>query len=155
MFNGIKEFKGENYKIIITLDIKERKGKSYLNPNEEITGHVISFTGDIRFKNYSASGQINDIIKQEIFPIANKEHLYDLMLISYIWDEWHLNDTIPGTIKQMKHVKRGKYTTAKKILNEVGLLNDNGYKYGSKWLFNPAPNYIIDLLKRIFDRRIT
>lgn len=63
-----------------------------------------------------------------------------------IWDRWHLNDLRAGTIKQGQAIQkfldsgwRYDYTDACKKLEEIGLYEDRGYKYGHKWLYEPLP----------------
>jgi hypothetical protein len=69
-----------------------------------------------------------------------------------IWDEWHLNDMKAGTpaqeafIKEWKKTNKYDYTVACEALKEVGLYEDNGYKYGTGWLKVEVPQDVIDWL---------
>lgn len=71
-----------------------------------------------------------------------------------LWKAHHLNDMHAGTVKQEQALddarKSGKhlccYEDSCKYLESVGLLDDNGYKYGSKCLYREIPE---DDLKEI------
>lgn len=75
-----------------------------------------------------------------------------------LWKHYHLNDMHYGTIKQENALddarKSGKslccYEDSCKYLESIGLLEDDGYKYGSSWLYREIPendlNEIISLL---------
>lgn len=66
-----------------------------------------------------------------------------------LWSDYHLNDLRTGTIKQEAALKDGnivKYTDACEYLKSIGLFEDNGYEYGSGWLYREIPE---DTLKEI------
>lgn len=64
-----------------------------------------------------------------------------------LWKLYHLNDMRSGTIKQENALddarKSGKYLCyyedSCKYLESIGLLEDDGYKYGSSWLYREIP----------------
>lgn len=64
-----------------------------------------------------------------------------------LWDKNHLNDMNAGThaqtaaVAEMPKEQRGMdfYTNALAHLEERGILEDQGYKYGSKWLSRSVP----------------
>lgn len=64
-----------------------------------------------------------------------------------LWKNWHLNDLTAGTTKQEQALnearKSGKqlncYDDACKYLESIGLLSDDGYVYGTKWLYREIP----------------
>lgn len=64
-----------------------------------------------------------------------------------LWKNWHLNDLHAGTIKQEQAlddakksgVKLNSYEDSCKYLESIGLLEDDGYKYGSAWLYRAIP----------------
>lgn len=65
-----------------------------------------------------------------------------------IWERWHLNDMNAGSPKQEDFL-RGKhlcYEEALKALGAVGLLQDDGYTYGSAWLFEALPEDVVTFL---------
>lgn len=67
-----------------------------------------------------------------------------------LWSNWHLNDLHAGTVKQeaalKEHGYSGSYTDDCKYLESIGLLDDNGYRYGTSWLYREIPE---DTLKEI------
>ena len=71
-----------------------------------------------------------------------------------LWKNWHLNGLHAGTEKQesalnMWHATKEKYHSYEsdcKYLESIGLLVDNGYKYGTSWLYREIPE---DTLKEI------
>lgn len=71
-----------------------------------------------------------------------------------LWKAYHLNDLHPGTVKQEQAlddaeklgVKVSSYDDSCKYLESIGLLEDDGYKYGSSWLYREIPE---DDLKEI------
>lgn len=71
-----------------------------------------------------------------------------------LWKLYHLNGLTAGTVKQEQALddarKSGKrlcsYEDSCKYLESVGLLEDDGYKYGSSWLYREIPE---DDLKEI------
>jgi len=44
-------------------------------------------------------------------------------------------------------IDTGDYTRRCDLLHRIGLLYDNGYKYGSAWLVEPLPDDIIAEVK--------
>lgn len=58
-----------------------------------------------------------------------------------VWKKWHLNDLHAGTIRQEKELEgvKGDYSAHCKHLEKIGLLVDNGYRYGSGWLTRELP----------------
>lgn len=71
-----------------------------------------------------------------------------------LWKAHHLNDMHAGTVKQEQAlndarkdgVRLSSYDDSCKYLESIGLLDDNGYKYGSAWLYRAIPE---DDLKEI------
>lgn len=72
-------------------------------------------------------------------------------MLHRLWKQYHLNDMRSGTIKQENALndarKQGEllcyYEDSRKYLESIGLLEDDGYKYGSSWLYREIPE--IDL----------
>ena len=111
-------------------------------------GKVLSIMGGIwnsKHSDYYTCGQCLDTIL-EFFPSNPK-----VKRIVEIWNRWHLNDMKAGTpkqeacIREMPTPKTGQaiYDLTCEYLESKGLLVDNGYKYGSEWLFEEIPNEII------------
>lgn len=71
-----------------------------------------------------------------------------------LWKAHHLNGMHAGTVKQEQAlndarkdgVRLSSYSDSCKYLESIGLLDDNGYKYGSAWLYRTIPE---DDLKEI------
>lgn len=73
-----------------------------------------------------------------------------------LWNRWHLNDMRAGSASQEKYLRNNPiivtypethYEKACKVLADANLNPDeNGYKYGTKWIFEEVPNHIIEEL---------
>lgn len=83
------------------------------------------------------------------------EELYEAKLIPELfyryWKRWHLNDTRPGTPQQMEIIRSllkenpgVDYEEQCMELSEHGLLVQDGYRYGTKWLHEKLPQEVID-----------
>lgn len=64
-----------------------------------------------------------------------------------LWKLYHLNDMHAGTVKQEQALNNYcdpnryySYDEQCKYLESIGLLVDDGYKYGSSWLYWPIPD---------------
>lgn len=70
-----------------------------------------------------------------------------------VWKRWHLNDMRAGTPAQEEWLRRNPvdrlnhYENACKALEQAGLNPDNGYRYGTKWLFEKVPDEVIAWLE--------
>jgi hypothetical protein len=76
------------------------------------------------------------------------------------WKLYHLNDMHAGTVKQEQALDDAKksgvkiysYDDSCKYLESIGLLEDDGYKYGSAWLYRQIPDddykEILELLEQ-------
>lgn len=102
--------------------------------------------------NWHSCGQnADDLTNESLIPAEGFEYS-DVLKIQSIWNRWHLNDMRAGTPKQEDFIREWKlthqydYTKACDALAEVGLLYDNGYKYGSSWLKEELPTEIIKYL---------
>lgn len=66
-----------------------------------------------------------------------------------VWDEYHLNDLQSGT-KRQEEALTGElrwadhYEEACEYLDSIGLLVDNGFKYGHGWLCKEIPTEIVN-----------
>lgn len=74
-----------------------------------------------------------------------------------LWKLYHLNDMHAGTIKQenalndakKSGVKIHSYGDSCKYLESIGLLEDDGYKYGSSWLYREIPEDDLNEIKSL------
>ena len=115
---------------------------------EEITEReVVSITGKLYENPIGKPGRKRLIgmgqIQSLITPTTNAQK----SLIDF-WNEYHLNDLVAGTKKQMDCLKqnhiKGGYLEECKFLEENGILIDTAasgriYKYGSAWLTKEFP----------------
>ena len=76
--------------------------------------------------------------------------IYDL------WKKYHLNDMHAGTPKQeaalAAHFPKGKYIDYMdkvKYLESIGLYEDDGYRYGSSWLYERIPDDALNRIKKL------
>lgn len=75
-----------------------------------------------------------------------------LQRIEQVWSQYHLNDMHAGTPKQeaaiADYVKvnghHSDYSVICAYLKDQGLYEDNGYKYGSAWLYQAIPETVLN-----------
>lgn len=74
------------------------------------------------------------------------------------WKKYHLNGMHAGTSKQEKALKEWHhkdkhkaftYDEDCKYLEHIGLLNDDGYEYGSSWLYEAIPDEDLNEIKAL------
>lgn len=91
---------------------------------------------------YVTCGQNYDEIRK-MFPRNAK-----VRRMVEIWERWHLNDMRAGTPRQEEYLRtltprpRG-YEATCQALTDAGLLVDDGYRYGSRWLTEALPAEVI------------
>lgn len=99
--------------------------------------NVLHVTADIRGVSY---GQTIDEVEKAYKgnPLAEK-------IVNW-WRKYHLNDMHAGTPKQEEALNKAgitnwadDYDICRKYLESIGLLYDNGYKFGSSWLKEEIP----------------
>lgn len=109
----------------INIEEMERKALDWETLQEVEHPIVLSISGECG----GHYGQIYD----SFVPTAKQKRLIDL------WKDNHLNDMCAGTKKQTEYLKsiacKCDYNNQCKELEKVGLLVDNGYKYGTRWLY--------------------
>ena len=71
-----------------------------------------------------------------------------------IWEKYHLNNLNAGTERQEKAIynagkEKAGYTEQGEYLKSIGLYFDGDYEYGSKWIFRPIPENIIEEIEQI------
>jgi len=96
-------------------------------------------------------GSCGQIYPVKVDTFAKGWNYGKLAKFNSIWAKWHLNYMQSGTPKQMKALK-GKdldYTKAVEYLTELGIYEDNGYKYGSAWLRVEVPQDAITFLEAL------
>ena len=144
------------HRIFLTAEIEKKEGLNYetLQLGEFL---ALSITGNLYEVHktkpvWIAGGQIDSTIKQLLADGHKiKDDAWKLEEALRIWDEWHLNNFTPGTKRQMEALEEPlDYDSAVKRLKEIGLYDNNGYKYGQAWLIKPLPDEVIARLKVIF-----
>lgn len=136
---------GETGKIKVQIYEDFYKNLRDIDLNEYSTGKVkvLSIVGDLRTV---GGGQIHEGMRQ-YFGDSNES----LNKLLDIWERWHLNDMNAGTRAQrevLKDIAVGTpYKTRCDLLREAGLLEDNGYRYGSDWLHENLPENIQEELE--------
>ena len=114
---------------------------------------VLSICGelwDARHTDIVMGGQCLDHLAA--FKSLNSDSLFKKLY--RLWKAYHLNDLKSGTVKQEKALEDAKksgvkicsYDDSCKYLESIGLLVDDGYEYGSSWLYREIPE---DDLKEI------
>lgn len=77
------------------------------------------------------------------------------MKIHRLWKLYHLNNMKAGTPKQEavveEYLKDHKYDYKEvcDYLESINLLEDNGYKYGSSWLYAPIPENDLEEIREL------
>ena len=76
-----------------------------------------------------------------------------LLKVQQIWKRWHLNDMRAGNPVQEEFLRANgrcqDYTETCKKLEEAGILEHDGYRYGSKWLFEEVPQDVLEFLNTL------
>lgn len=114
---------------------------------------VLSICGEVRNYMY---GQCLDSIKE-----CRKGDKFNYNLFSKLyrlWKKYHLNDMHAGTPKQEDYLKQTEdkhnydYKVCYDILQENNILYDNGYKYGTGWLYRNIPNSALEEIATLFEK---
>ena len=102
-------------------------------------------------------GQCIDTIAERL-PILTKNTRFNA--IRRLWKLHHLNDMHAGTEKQERIIADytaahpGEYVNydhAVRILRDAGAYIDDGYEYGTKWLYRPIPDEDLAEINAIID----
>jgi hypothetical protein len=117
--------------------------------NETDKGYAFSMSGFIWNTKKTDCLTCGQICEDFLMYFPNNEKVKRLV---EIWKEYHLNDLQAGTEKQMVALKNAPqidYKAECLYLESIGLLIDNGYEYGSGWLFKTIPSDIIEEIKEL------
>jgi hypothetical protein len=109
-------------------------------------------------RDIESGGQNQDTLRRFYPTDARVQRLCDL------WDRWHLNDMRAGTPAQEAAIRTWRaalpdprrdydYGAACDYLKSLNLYDDQGYKYGHAWLFEPVPAEVLAELRAIFTNR--
>ena len=84
-----------------------------------------------------------------------QDDIGDFDRLTELWRTYHLNDHTAGTKRQEEAIAEWRkthpdlYPSYDKIcayLDDIGLISDHGYKYGSDWLIKPIPQPDVDFV---------
>jgi hypothetical protein len=135
----------------IKIELKEKETATHYETLQTISNvPVFTASGGIwnNIKSdYICCGQMIDEIAK-LFP-----NYKQVQRIKEIWERFHLNDMKTGTKKQTEIRNETKLTDYEEIcayLKLVGCYEDNGYKYGHGWLYEPIPEDILNEIKSWF-----
>lgn len=138
----------------IKVEIRNKPGATDWDTIEKVNNvPELSMSGSIwdgrHYDNVSGGQNLDEILY--FFP-GNKK----LKRLVDIWEEYHLNDMRAGTKRQTEAIKQAgsrhlNYDEAVQLLMSKGLYIDNGYKYGSAWLYQPIPKEIIAEVKQLVE----
>ena len=167
----IGRVKGEEFgykrslKVDIEIEIRRSEWKGKTIDLENVSEkNVLAITGDVwnvKQSDVIMCGQIQNEIRRWINENKFKELYIDkdkLLKILEIWDRWHLNDLHAGTRRQRETIKEWRkknnitgYAFDKEVeyLKSIGLYEDNGYRYGSAWLYEPLPSEVIEFVEKL------
>ena len=123
-------------------DSRRRKAIVTVELKQKPQGLSLSICGEIKGLAY---GQCHEEMKE---LVVEKRQNFDEII--EVWEKYHLNDMRAGTAKQNKAVKEYcknnpyDYNDVCNYLKEQGIYEDNGYRYGTAWLFEDIPETILD-----------
>ena len=111
---------------------------------------VLSICGQVwnsKHTDIIAGGQCLD----RMYKFLKKDKIF--IELYKLWKRWHLNDLCAGTIKQEEAldnvgIKFNSFDERCDYLKSVNLYFDDGYEYGSKWLYRKIDE---DDLKSIYN----
>ena len=116
-----------------------KRVRAYIEIELREEDNTLSICGEIQGIAY---GQCIDEIKKA-FGDTNST----VNILYYWWENYHLNNMHAGTPKQEEALNKAgitnwadDYDICCKYLESIGLLYDNGYKFGSAWLKEEIPS---------------
>lgn len=119
--------------------------------NDEHGRRELSIVGEINTHTFGqCDASIRELVEQHGSGHRDKGEILKLL---DIWDRWHLNTMRAGTPRQqeilrpwLKRTPNKDYTEQCDYLFSHGLLIDDGYKYGTAWLYEPLPDDVITFI---------
>lgn len=138
---GKIDFNGTGRKINsvdIEIELREQGNKSVLS----VCGEV----WNARHTDWVAGGQCLD----DLIPFFKNNERFNE--IHRLWKSYHLNDMHAGDKVQEEYLKnnlkgRYDYDKACELLEQAGLYEHNGYKYGHGWVYEPIPEDDLKIIK--------
>jgi len=178
----IRDFSGKRSKHKVTLEIELKnkdKTQKGVDGNEYEDPLELSISGSIWQRDETDSlsgGQIDDDLREALrdgkLEVGNGISDSEMKELLDIWDKYHLNDLSAGTERQNEIIEENKdkpkYNKFDKFLDrpkailedfdaepdkETEGFGDEGYSYGSAWLFQPLPEDVVDFVEK-FKRKL-
>jgi len=172
----IRDFTGTRSRHKVSMDIElkhEDKSQKGVDGEEYHNPLVLSISDSIWQRDESdilTGGQGQDelrkALKEHKLEIGNGISNKEFEKLLDIWDNYHLNDMKAGTARQNeiieKHKDEQKYKKYDQFLDrpkailedhdaqpdlETKGFGDEGYSYGSSWLYEPLPDDVVDFVK--------
>ncbi|MDV3429125.1 MAG: hypothetical protein LIR50_19205 [Bacillota bacterium] len=119
---------------------------------EENVFTACGYVWNIRRTDCVSGGQNLD----EIYKFKKNNPIFKV--IYEMWKKHHLNDMHAGTEKQEEALEKAGYTAWARdyekcceYLESVGLLEDNGYKFGTGWLKREIPQEDLEKIRGLFN----
>jgi antirestriction protein len=143
-------------KVTIDVEIRNKENaKDWETLKELHNVPEVAMSGNVwngRGTDISAGGQMLDELAR--FYRGNEK----VQRLIAIWKKYHLNDMKAGTKKQSAAIEawevsgnKYSYDGVVEHLKSIGLYEDNGYKYGHGWLYQPVPESVISEIKQLCD----
>ena len=144
----------KNHEVSLKIELRNKEEARDWDTLQEVQNvPELSISGNVwntRKTDIVSGGQNDDTIREYFGSNPKVRRLIE------IWNDYHLNDMKTGTIRQTEAVEKAgikgreyDYNKAVEHLKEIGLYEDDGYKYGHGWLYQPIPETVIAEVKEI------
>jgi len=155
-----------HHAVTLSIDLKqkneEQKGVDLKLHHNIVKLGISAGLWNLSRSDISQGGQMQDTLRDEFnkgnLRLKSSVSRDEFMKFLDIWDRWHLNDLNAGTTKQRELVdehrddeKYAQFDTfldrPKAILMDFKAEPDNGYSYGSAWLYEPLPDEVVNFIE--------
>lgn len=133
----------------VTVELKLEK-----NEGGKICFSACAYIWNSRHTDIKSGGQILD----KLLPYFAGNDLF--MTIFSWWRNYHLNDMHAGTPRQERALKemdenfgdkKSRYEKQCDYLKSIDLYEDNGYKYGTGWLYEEIPDDVLKEMRKVIE----
>ncbi len=157
-----------HHAVTIDIDLKEKpqpqKGVDLKMHRTPLELGISGSLWNLSRRDISQGGQMQDTLRKEFtdgnLKLKSNIKPEDFKKLLDVWDRWHLNDLNAGTTKQRELVEQHKndpkyaeldvfLDRPKAILKDFNADPDNGYSYGSEWLYEPLPKDVVEFIKKM------
>lgn len=127
----------------------------------DLKGGVFSASAYLcKGKEEIAGGQCFNTVLEEVPELRNNALFMEIVSL---WKTYHLNDLHSGTMKQEGYLemygkwhgvdllKADNYNEACEVLKSAGLFEDNGVKYGHRWVKWELPTSVVNRITKILE----